>query len=238
MVTSIKSNNGGDNMTKIKTIIFDISGVLVDARSEFCRKIDVSMEYAGLCEYDFSFEELLVAFGRDAFPEVFKKKIKDKKILKQREEDFYSTWGKIPEFYPGNIKMYDDVIPTLHWFLKQGFSVVFASRLASQYCEILMEALKKKGLEETEKIKIFNPMPEERFLPNCMDFVFKRVMDNTEPLRVYIDDSINRMDVIKKFDPKILCIGSTCGFFGEFALRNSGADKVINNLSQLVQIMR
>ena len=225
-------------MAKFKTVIFDISGVLVDARSEFCRKIDVSMEYARLCEYDFSFEELLVAFGRDAFPEVFKKKIKDKKIRNQREDEFYATWSKIPEFYPGNVKIYDNVIPTLHWFLKQGFSVVFASRLASQYCEILMEALKKKGLEENEKIKIFTPTPKERFLPNCMDFVFKRVMANTESPRIYIDDSINRMSIIKKFDPKILCIGSTCGFFGEVALRNSGADKVINNLSQLVEIVR
>lgn len=225
-------------MGKFKTVIFDISGVLVDARSEFCRKIDVSMEYARLCEYDFSFEELLVAFGRDAFPEVFKEKIEDEKIRKQREEEFYSTWGKIPEFYPGNVKIFDDVIPTLHWFLKQGFSVVFASRLVSQYCEILVGAAKKKGLEETEKIKIFNPTPEERFLPNCMDFVFRRVMDNTEPPRAYVDDSINRMSIIKKFDPKILCMGSTCGFFGEVALRNSGADKVINSLSQLVEIMR
>lgn len=225
-------------MAKYKTIIFDVSGVIVDARTEFCRKIDVSMAYAKLSECDFSFEELLFAFGRDAFPELFKNKIKDKKLRKEKEDDFYNTWAKIPEFYPGNINLYDDVIPTLNWFLKQGYFVVFATRLGSKYCLLLKEELVKRELEDVEKIKVHNPTPEERFLPNCMDFVFKRVMDDTISPRVYVDDSINRMGTMKKFDPGILCVGSTCGFFGEFALKNSGADNVINTLYQTIEIVR
>ena len=225
-------------MAKYKTMIFDVSGVIVDARTEFCRKIDVSMAYAKLSECDFSFEELLIAFGRDAFPELFKNKIKDKKLRKEKEDRFYDTWTKIPEFYPGNINLYDDVVPTLTWFLKQGYSVVFATRLGSKYCLMLKEELKKRELEDVTKIKVHSPTIEERFLPNCMDVVFKRVMDDTTPPRVYVDDSINRMASMKRLDPGIFCVGSTCGFFGELALKNSGADKVINRFSQIIEIVR
>ena len=225
-------------MAKYKTIIFDVSGVIVDARTEFCRKIDVSMAYAKLSECDFSFEELLIAFGRDAFSELFKNKIKDEKLRKEKEGRFYDTWAKIPEFYPGNINLYDDVVPTLTWFLKQGYSVVFATRLGSKYCLMLKEELKKRELEDVNKIKVHNPTPEERFLPNCMDVVFKRVMDDTTPPRVYVDDSINRMAAMKRLDPGIFCVGSTCGFFGELALKNSRADEVINRFSQIIEIVR
>ena len=84
------------------------------------------------------------------------------------------------------------------------------------------------------------PIGDERYAPNCMDFVFKRVIDETESPRIYIDDSINRMALIAedRFDPEIYCVGSTCGFFGESLLRQSGADEVIHNLSQLLRIVR
>lgn len=226
-------------MAKFKTVIFDISGVLVDARSKFCRKIDVCMECARLQEHDFSFEELLMAFGRDAFDKLFEDKIKNENLRGRLKDDFYRTWGKIPEFYPGNISMFDDVIPTLNRLSKEGFIVVFATRLAREYCEILREELKRIGVEETEGIEMYEPTEEERFSPNCMDLVFKRVIKDTEPPRVYIDDSINRMALMKadRFDPEIYCIGSTCGFFGESLLKQNGADKVVNNLSQMISII-
>ena len=314
-------------MAKFKTVIFDISGVIVDARLEFCRKIGVSMEYAGLHEYDFSFEELLVAFGRDAFDDKFKEKIREEKLRNQKMNDFYTTWGKIPEFYPGNVKLFENVIPTLTTLMKQGFKVVFASRLAFEFREILKEELRRKGIEEVEKylfsigpeyeqylkngtvdkeivrtfnrknyslsneakiyeisenawgiaddaintyrikkkytykfdkklgklgtkldeldiyiegIEMYGPTIGERYLPNCMDFVFRRVIDGTEPPRVYIDDGISRMAYLKrdKFDPNVYCIGSTCGFFNDTLLKEHGADEPIHDLSEIIRIVR
>lgn len=298
-------------MAKFKTVIFDISGVIVDARSEFCRKIDVSMEHAGLHEYDFSFEELLLAFGRDAFNDKFKEKIRGKKLRNQKMNDFYTTWGKIPEFYPGNIEIFENVIPTLTTLMKQGFKVVFASRLAFEFREILKEELRRKGIEEVEKylfsigpeykqylkngtvddeivkafnrknyslsneakiyeigenawriaddainiyrikkldeleiyiegIEMYGPIREERYSPNCMDLVFRRVIDGTEPPRVYIDDGLSRMASLKgdQFDPNIYCIGSTCGFFNDTSLKEHGADEPIHDLSEILRIVR
>jgi len=314
-------------MAKFKTVIFDISGVIVDARPEFCRKIDVSMKYAGLHEHGFSFEELLVAFGRDAFNDKFKEKIRKEKLRNQKMNDFYTTWGKIPEFYPGNIAIFENVIPTLTTLMKQGFKVVFASRLAFKFREILKEELRRKGIEEVEKylfsiepeykqylkngtvdkeivrafnrksyslsneakiyeigenawritddainiyrirekytykfdtklgkfdtklddleiyiegIEMYGPIREERYLPNCMDLVFKRVIDGTEHPRVYIDDGLSRMALLKrdKFDPNIYCVGSTCGFFNDTLLKKHGADESIHDLSEILRIVR
>lgn len=221
-------------MNEIKTVIFDISGVIVDARASFCRKIDVSMQYAGLCEWDISFEELLLALGRDGFDDLF-----DKRNVPNRRRDlFYDIWSKIPEFYPGNIYIFEGVIPTLNRLLKQGFKVAFASRLASIYRKILIMELEKGGVEDVGRIKVEGPSEEERFLPYCMQYVLKRVIESTQAPRLYVDDSINRAKIMKTIDPKIYCVGSTSGFFNESLLKVAGADDVIHKFSQITEIVR
>jgi hypothetical protein len=171
---------------------------------------------------------MILAFGGNKTNELFaEKNVQGKDVRK-----YWDTWASIPEHSPGDIKIFDDVVPALNTLTAMDVQIVIASRLFASNFDLVIDELKRKKCQAAIKGKIIAENPkthEERMRDDCMLHVLKRAIENTDQPRMYIDDTLDRFEIVKRVDPKIFCVGSCRGFFGKEQLKQAGSEGVITS---------
>lgn len=199
---------------KVKTILFDICGVLGDARGTVPWKIKVAMEEANLSEkYGIGFIELMKAYSSGGFNGLWRKyKMKSPDIGK-----YFETWEEIEEYPPGSVKIYHEVPFVFNKLINAKIRIVLLTRLTNQNVINVLSEIKKRGFEGDieSDIEVFNPQNDEerqedkRFVEKVMFKAFKE----TQGPRIYVDDGLDRVVHLKEWDSNLFAIGSTRGFY-------------------------
>lgn len=227
---------GWSNISKIdfpyQTVIVDVSGTIVDANLKFTKKIWVCMEYANILKYGIGYQDMILAFGGNRI----NKTLDEKGVREKDIKRFWDTWKRIPEYSPGDIRVFDDVVPALNTLTQMGVQLVIASRLFASNFDLVMDELGRKKCQAAKKGKILAENPrtsEERMRDDCMFHVLKRAIENTDPPRMYIDDSLDRFKIVKKLDSDVTCAGSCRGLFGKEQLKQAGSEKVFCDFEEI-----
>ncbi|MEW6716525.1 MAG: hypothetical protein AB1345_03325 [Chloroflexota bacterium] len=199
---------------KIKTILFDVCGVLGDARGTVPWKIKVAMEEASLCEkYGIGFTDLMKAYCSGGVDRLWVKH----KVQPQDIEIYFSTWDKIPEYPPGMVKMYPEVPFVFNRIGAKGISISLLTRLTRDNVYNFLNEIKVRGYEGDirSEIRVFFPETDD-VRKNDRLFIEKvlvKAYRETSGQRVYIDDSLDRVANFKQLDDSLIAIGSARGFY-------------------------
>jgi len=216
-----------------RTCIFDVSGVITDANLTFLEKLATSMQFAQLDRSGIGFQELIVAFGSNAIPDI----MSDSGVPEDNQDVFWAVWQSIPENVPGRIKVFPEVVPVLHVLRELGVTIRFASRLYGRNLTAVFQELQRMGYLGEARHELFGPVDQdERMGSDCMHKVLVRALKGTPTPRMYVDDTLDRMATARDIDADICCVGSTRGFFGRPHLVDAGADKVISNFYDILPL--
>ena len=199
---------------KVKTILFDVAGVIGDVRGTVPWKVKVSMEEANLSEkYGIGFIELMKAYSSGGFNGLWRKyKVKPLDI-----GQYHKTWDIIQEYPPGSVRVYHEVPFVLNKLINSKINIVLLTRLNNQNVTNVLREIKRMGFKGDIKsdIKVFNPQNDE-VRKNDREFV-KEVMykafKETQAPRAYIDDGLDRVVCLKEWDSNLFAIGSARGFY-------------------------
>lgn len=199
---------------KVKSIIFDVCGVLGDARGTVSWKIKVAMEEARLSEkYGIGFDEILSAYTTGGFDDLWMKYIVSDDDIGQ----YFEAWDAIPEYPPGSVRIYPEVPFVFNELIKADFNIVILTRLTSQNVINVLREIKRRGFEgEIENdIKVFNPLNDE--VRKCDKLFVEKVLykayTETQDPRMYIDDGLERIVHLREWDSDLFTIGSAKGFY-------------------------
>lgn len=204
----------------VQTVLFDVCGVIADARGRVPWKIKVAMEEACLAEtYGIGFMELMLAYCSGGFSGLWKKyKVEDKD-----RNHYHQIYDMIPEYPPGSMSVYPEVPFVLNELRNNGIVIGFLTRLTTENVRTILREIQRRRFEGDidNDIKLFNPRNDEvrknddRFVAEVMH----EAIEGTDPRRVYVDDSIDRSAHLKRWDPELVAIGCTRGFYSEKEMR-------------------
>ena len=213
---------------KVKTILFDVSGVLGDVRGTVSWKIKVAMEEAQLDKkYGIGFIELAKAYSSGGFDRIWEKYRVDEKVKNQ----YFRIWSALQEYPPGSVRIYPEAPFVLNKLLDAGITICFLTRLTSSNVLNVLKELQRRGfkgklddvMEKEDEIifgsgmdiKIFNPktLGERIHDKEFVGKVMYRAIEKTMGPRAYVGDEIDRGPYLAMLDEELLLIGSTRGFF-------------------------
>ena len=223
------------NKIKIKTILFDVSGVLGDVRGTTSWKIKVAMEEAQLDEkYDMGFIDLMEAYSSGGFGNLFE----EKGMAEEDTIKFYRAWEALQEYPPGSVKIYHEIHDVFNKLLDAGIVIGILTRLTTENLANVFKMLKNRGfkgqieiiegkkgikIKTGSNIKVFNPQTDAvRFDDDLfVEKVMHKAIKETVPKRVYIGDELDRAPRLKTLDKNLFAIGSARGFFSKEYLQNT-----------------
>lgn len=207
---------------KVKTIIFDVCGVLGDCRGTVPWKVKVAMEEATLSEeYGIGFSEIMRAYAMGGFDDLWRKYEVDGPHIKQ----YFTAWDSIPEYPVGSVRIYSEVPFALNKLMEAGIDIALFTRLTNEGVVNVLKEIKKRGFEGDieDNIKVFNPKTDdvrkndEKFIEKVMFKAYKE----TQAPRVYVDDGLDRIVQFREWDPDLSAIGSARGFYSVNDLRTT-----------------
>jgi len=199
---------------KVKTIIFDVCGVLGDCRGTVPWKVKVAMEEATLSEkYGIGFTEIITAYTMGGFDDLWRKYKVDPSDIGQ----YFTAWDSIPEYPLGSVRIYPEVPFVLNKLMEAGVDIALFTRLTNQGVMNVLKEIKRRGFEGDieDDIKVFNPETDdvrkndEKFIEKVM---FK-AYEETQAPRIYIDDGLDRIVQFREWDSNLFAIGSARGFY-------------------------
>ena len=223
------------NKIKIKTILFDVSGVLGDVRGTTSWKIKVAMEEADLDEkYDIGFINLMEAYSSGGFSNLFE----EKGVTEEDAIKYQRAWGALQEYPPGSVKIYHEVPDVFNKLIDAGIVISFLTRLTTENLANVFKMLKNRGfkgqieiiegkkdikIETGSNIKVFNPQTEDvrRDDDLFVEKVMYKAIKETVPERAYVGDELDRAPRLKTLDKNLFAIGSARGFFSKEYLQNA-----------------
>lgn len=201
----------------IKSVIFDVCGVLGDARGKVPWKAKVAMEEANLCEkYGIGLIEILKAYSKGGFDPLWE----EYKVGDPEQNQYFTAWDGIPEYPPGSVLIYPEVPFVFNKLLNAGINIVICTRLTNENVTNVLNEIKKRGFKGQieHDIKVFNPKnddvrkDDDSFIEEVLKFAF----DDTKKPMIYIDDGLARTVHFKTWDNgdnNIFIIGSSRGFY-------------------------
>jgi len=194
---------------RLKSLLFDVSGVIGDVRGTVSWKIKVAMEEAGLDQnYGIGFFELAEAYSSGGWDALWKKyAVKDKDVGK-----YMRTWSSIPEYPAGSVRIYPEVPFVLNHLVEANINVCFLTRLTNENVENVLSELERRGFKG--EIKVFNPQTEDerRSDSRFIERVLCKACTDTLSPKAYVGDELDRGPQLRIFDEDITLIGSTRGF--------------------------
>lgn len=199
---------------EVKTIIFDVCGVLGDARGRVPWKVKVAMEEAMLCEkYGIGFNEIARAYTTGGFDNLWEKY----KVNDPDRGQYFAAWDAIPEYPPGSVGIYPEVPFVFNALIKADLDIAILTRLTSQNVANVLREIKRRGFEGEieDDIKVFNPKTDEvrKSDKNFVNKVMLKAYKETQAPRIYIDDGLVRGVHLKGWDNNLFSIGSARGFY-------------------------
>jgi len=199
---------------KLKTIMFDVCGVLGDARGKVPWKIKVAMEEARLCEkYGIGFNEIMTAYAKGGFDSLWRRY----KVNDPDRGQYFVAWDAVPEYPPGSVVVYPEVPFVFNKLLEADVDISLLTRLTCQNVTNVLREIKRRGFKGDieDDIKVFNPKTDnvrksdKAFVEKVMYKAYKE----TQAPRAYIDDGLQRVVHLREWDRNLFTIGSARGFF-------------------------
>lgn len=212
---------------KVKTVLFDVCGVLGDARGKVPWKAKVAMEEAKLSEkYGIGLIEILNAYSTGGFDSLWRK-------YKVRSPDialYFRAWDGIPEYPVGSVRIYSEVPFVFNKLLKAGIDIAICTRLTNQNVANVLREIKKRGFEgQIERdIRVFNPQSDEirKDDGKFVEKILYEAYNKTESPMVYVDDGLERAVHFRTWNSDLFIIGSTRGFYSVRDLQTTYYKKV------------
>lgn len=199
---------------KPKTILFDVCGVIGDARGKVPWKIKAAMEDAMLCEkYGIGFYEIMNAYATGGFDILWRRY----KVKGPDRGQYFGAWDAIPEYPPGSVVVYPEVPFVFNELLEADVDIALLTRLTCQNVTNVLREIKRRGFkgEIEEDIKVFNPKTDDvrKSDKAFVEKVMYKAYKETQAPRVYIDDGLERVTHFREWDRNLFTVGSARGFF-------------------------
>jgi phosphoglycolate phosphatase len=215
--------------SKIKNIIFDLDGTIIDPLEGITKSIQYAMEKLG--KTPLSTEELLFCIGPplyDTFPILLER---DDKEFIWHAVDIYREYYNVKGIYQH--ELYDGIVDTLEKLKTEGYKVFIA----------------------TSKPRVMaDKIAEYRNIKHYFDGIYGCELDGTrsnkaelisyllEKEKIQSVDSImigdRKYDIIGGIKNKLMTCGVSYGYGSVEELENADADIVINKPEELIEVLR
>ena len=211
----------------IKTIIFDLDGTLINTIEDLTDAMNYGLSKLGYDTYYPNDCKLMVGNGFDAFclkalPSDQSNKLSYLKPLVQ---------NRYKEIYLNKTKPYPDVLKTLDDLKKRGYQMaVYTNKdqdMAQNIVNVLFGDFFSKVVGAINGVAV-KPEPENTFQ-------LLKDLKTTPKQTIMVGDS--NVDMLTANKAGLTAVGVSYGFRGSKELKEHGADVIIDNASQILELV-
>ena len=226
--------SANQNKIKVKSVIFDLDGTLIDSIDIYFTIVENALEKLGLPVV--SRDKILAAAESENFKWEL---VLPQEVLKQKENIIAEAWAAINEIAPPmfekNLKLIQGADSILQNLATQGLKLGLVTSTQNRYLQTKMQPLKDAGVEDVFAVIITSDDVEKRKPDPEPLIACVRRLDMDADNCVYVGDTATDMKAGKAAGMRT--VGVLTGFDEYAVLEKEKPDAIVDSIRDLMEVV-